>query len=36
MNNTDIKQSLSDQSEQMKKLHGIVKKDTFGRKIDCK
>lgn len=26
MHNTDIKQSLSDQSEQMKKLHGIVKK----------
>ncbi len=33
MNNTDIKQSLSDQSEQMKKLHEIVKKTLSEEKL---
>lgn len=33
MNNTDIKQSLSDQSEQMKKLHEIVKKTLTEEKL---
>lgn len=33
MNNTDIKQSLSDQSEQMKKLHKIVKKTLIEEKL---
>ena len=33
MNNVDIKQSLSDQSEQIKKLHDIVKKTLLEEKL---
>lgn len=33
MNNTEIKQSLSDQSEQIKKLHDIVKKTLTEEKL---
>ena len=33
MNNTEIKQSLSDQTEQMKKLHEIVKKTLSEEKL---
>jgi uncharacterized membrane protein len=33
MNNTEIKQTLSDQSEQMKKLHEIVKKTLSEEKL---
>ena len=36
MNNTDIKQSLSDQSEQMTKLHEIVKKTLTEEKLIVK